>query len=159
MHVMAVVGGHELHSCACKPRERFVASFACATCRHAADQGRDAHSHCSCRPSPGILSNHLLSDPRLTDAIDDDPRNHFRTPISGTTRLARRAAVHQYGSIGEMDSAPLPASGASLDVVVNELPMDFNGCFICTNGEPVSPHTRRPYCGHGARTVGGGVTR
>ena len=61
--------------------------------------------------------------------------------------------------VGEMDSAPLPASGASLDVVVNELPMDFNGCFICTNGEPVSPHTRRPYCGHGARTVGGGVTR
>ena len=46
-----------------------------------------------------------------------------------------------------------------MDVVVNELPMDFNGCFICTNGEPVSPHTRRPYCGHGARTVGGGVTR
>ena len=61
--------------------------------------------------------------------------------------------------VGEMDSAPLPASGASLDVVVNELPMDFNGCFICTNGEPVSPHTRRPYCGHGARTVGGGVKR
>ena len=61
--------------------------------------------------------------------------------------------------VGEMDSAPSPASGSSLDVVVNELPMDFNSCFICTNGEPVSPHTRRPYCGHGARTVGGGVTR
>ena len=47
-----------------------------------------------------VLANsiqNLLSDPRLTDAIDDDPRNHFRTPISGTTRLARRAAVHQYG--------------------------------------------------------------
>ena len=61
--------------------------------------------------------------------------------------------------VGEMDSAPSPASGSSLDVVVNELPMDFNSCFICTNGEPVSPHTRRPYCGRGARTVGGGVTR
>ena len=38
----------------------------------------------------------LLSDPRLTDAIDDDPRNHFRTPIFGTTRLARRAAAQMY---------------------------------------------------------------
>ena len=71
---------------------------------------------------------------------------------------ARRSSVDVV-VVGEMDSAPLPASGASLDVVVNELPMDFNGCFICTNGEPVSPHTRRPYCGHGARTVGGGVKR
>ena len=36
-----------------------------------------------------VLANsiqNLHSDPRLTDAIDDDPRNHFRTPISGTTR-------------------------------------------------------------------------
>ena len=57
MHVMAVVGGHELHSCACKPRERFVASFACATCRHAADQGRDAHVQPLQLPAePGILS-------------------------------------------------------------------------------------------------------
>ena len=47
-----------------------------------------------------VLANsilNLLSDPRLTDAIDDDPRNHFRTPISGTTRLARRAAAQMYG--------------------------------------------------------------
>ena len=47
-----------------------------------------------------VLANsiqNLHSDSRLTDAIDDDSRNHFRTPISGTTRLARRAAVHQYG--------------------------------------------------------------
>ena len=46
-----------------------------------------------------VLANsiqNLHSDSRLTDAIDDDSRNHFRTPISGTTRLARRAAVHQY---------------------------------------------------------------
>ena len=49
-------------------------------------------------PSAATSSiQNLHSDPRLTDAIDDDPRNHFRTPISGTTRLARRAAVHQYG--------------------------------------------------------------
>ena len=43
-----------------------------------------------------VLANsiqNLHSDSRLTDAIDDDSRNHFRTPISGTTRLARRAAV------------------------------------------------------------------
>ena len=36
-----------------------------------------------------VLANsiqNLHSDSRLTDAIDDDPRNHFRTPISGTTR-------------------------------------------------------------------------
>ena len=47
-----------------------------------------------------VLANSILnlhSDSRLTDAIDDDSRNHFGTPISGTTRLARRAAVHQYG--------------------------------------------------------------
>ena len=47
-----------------------------------------------------VLANsiqNLHSDSRLTDAIDDDSRNHFRTPIFGTTRLARRAAVHQYG--------------------------------------------------------------
>ena len=44
MHVTAVVGGCSLRSCACKPRERLEASFACATCRHAADQGRDAHA-------------------------------------------------------------------------------------------------------------------
>ena len=53
-----------------------------------------------------VLANsiqNLLSDPRLTDAIDDDPRNHFRTPISGTTRLARRAAVHQYGALAGGD--------------------------------------------------------
>ena len=36
-----------------------------------------------------VLANsiqNLHSDSRLTDAIDDDSRNHFRTPISGTTR-------------------------------------------------------------------------
>ena len=43
-----------------------------------------------------VLANsiqNLHSDYRLTDAIDDDSRNHFGNPISGTTRLARRAAV------------------------------------------------------------------
>ena len=59
-----------------------------------------------------VLANsiqNLHSDPRLTDAIDDDPRNHFRTPISGTTRLARRAAVHQYGQASATsDMVPRP---------------------------------------------------
>ena len=53
-----------------------------------------------------VLANsiqNLHSDSRLTDAIDDDSRNHFRTPISGTTRLARRAAVHQYGELRVWD--------------------------------------------------------
>ena len=40
---------------------------------------------------------------------------------------------------------------------MNELPIDFNS--ICTDGEPVNPHTRRPYSGHGAHTVGGFLGR
>ena len=61
--------------------------------------------------------------------------------------------------VGDVDSAPSMMTGIPGCGVVKVLPMDFNSCFICTNGEPVSPHTRRPYCGRGARTVGGGVRR
>ena len=39
-------------------------------------------------------------------------------------------------SIGEMDSAPPPASRASLDVVVNELPMDVNVAFYLHTESP-----------------------
>ena len=109
-----------------------------------------------------VLANSIQNLPfilRLTEPFDRILRNHFRTPISGTTRLARRAAVHQYGSIGEMDSAPPPASRASWDVDVNELPMDVNSAFSLYGRRAVYPHTRRPYSGHGAHTVGGGFGR
>ena len=37
--------------------------------------------------------------------------------------------------------------------------MDLNCTFYLHNGEPVNPHARRPYAGHGAHTVGGGFDR
>ena len=46
-----------------------------------------------------VLANSIQNLPfilRLTESFDRILRNHFRTPISGTTRLARRAAAHQY---------------------------------------------------------------
>ena len=46
-----------------------------------------------------VLANSIQNLPfilRLTESFDRILRNHFRTPIPGTTRLARRAAAHQY---------------------------------------------------------------
>ena len=46
-----------------------------------------------------VLANSIQNLPfilRLTESFDRILRNHFRTPIFGTTRLARRAAAHQY---------------------------------------------------------------
>ena len=43
-----------------------------------------------------VLANSIQNLPfnlRLTEPFDRNLRNHFRTAISGTTRLARRAAV------------------------------------------------------------------
>ena len=61
------------------------------------------------------------------------------------------------GLCGPCDVPGCP--GACLDVVVKELPIDLNCTFHLHNGEPVNPHARRPYAGHGAHTVGGGVVR
>ena len=66
-------------------------------------------------------------------------------------------AVAVGGEVGETDFGPSPVAGACLDVVVKELPMDLNCTFYLHSGEPVNPHARRPYTGHGAHTVGGGV--
>ena len=68
-------------------------------------------------------------------------------------------AVAVGGEVGETDFGPSPVAGACLDVVVKELPMDLNCTFYLHSGEPVNPHARRPYTGHGAHTVSGGVRR
>ena len=57
-----------------------------------------------------------------------------------------------YSRYSDTDFGPSPGAGASVDGVVNELPMDFNKRYIWTNGGPVNPHARRPYSGHVAHT-------
>ena len=41
----------------------------------------------------------------------------------------RRSKAAEGGWVGEMDSAPSPAAWAAVDVIVNELPMDFDKAF------------------------------
>ena len=46
-----------------------------------------------------VLANSIQNLPfisKLTEPFFRISKNHFRTPIFGTTRLARRAAAHQY---------------------------------------------------------------
>ena len=46
-----------------------------------------------------VLANSIQNLPfisKLTEPFLRISKSHFRTPISGTTRLARRAAAHQY---------------------------------------------------------------
>ena len=50
----------------------------------------------------------------------------YGNPLLARAELRSWRSSDDVVSIGEMDSAPPPASRASLDVVVNELPMDVN---------------------------------
>ena len=124
---------------------------------------------CLCQlASPGrpklTIAAHFSSQ-RLLRLLQCSIRLHRRSKPKRRFRKSRSSSVDELAAVIAYGSSSTSSHGIGVNVG-NRVPGLLRGegvthgrkrFVLSAQGEPVSPHTRPPYNGHGAHTVGGGV--